>query len=396
MLKRLQPFDSFIKKGKSVLVLGPRGSGKSYYFNHLLSSYQNILKVDLLKMDSFVKYLKQPSLLRKEIEFKIKEQSPLIIFIDEIQKVPSLLNEVHYLIEAYKKKSVFILTGSSARKLKKGDANLLAGRALYFPFYPLSFEEINFEEHLAKILQYGTLPDAFLEQDQNILINYLKTYTHVYLKEEILQESLVRHIEGFSKFLELASFMNATPINHSKMAKQIGISPRTVMGHYRILEDTLLATRIPAFTYSKKKQLQLSAKYYFFDNGLLNSLRGELSTELKESSYRYGALFENLIVNELIKYNSIHQLGFNFYHYRTNHGVEIDLILQKNIQSIPMAIEIKSSTNPQYQDGKHLSSLLADFPKAKRYVLCRCDQPYQDKGITFLPFIQGIKEVFRE
>lgn len=393
IISRKSPISSYLGK-KSILVLGSRGSGKSFYLNQLLEGNSAILKVNLLEIETYQKYLKSPSILRKEIKFRLQNAESLIVFIDEIQKIPDLLNEVHDLIEMYKPRCSFILTGSSARKLKRNNANLLAGRALYFPFFNFSFEEVDFDLNLEKVLQFGSLPEAFLENDLDLVINYLKTYTHTYLKEEILQEALTRNVEGFNHFLELASFMNGSTVNYQKIARQIGVANQTVKEYFQILEDTLIAYRIPAFTYSTKKQLQTSPKYYFFDNGILNTLRGEIKTELLESSFRYGQLFENMVMNEIIKFKSNHQIDVNLYHYRTNHGVEIDCILQKNITTIPIAVEVKSSKEPTAKDVKNLNSLLQDHPHMKRIVICRCENPYEDDGIEFLPYLDGIKTLF--
>jgi uncharacterized protein len=157
----------------------------------------------------------------------------------------------------------------------------------------------------------------------------------------------------------------------------------------------LIAVKIPAWTFSIRKQLLKMPKYYFFDNGVLNSLTGELKTELKESSYRFGRLFENFVVNEIIRYNSLMGFDYNLYHYRTNHGTEIDLILQKNIKSPPIAIEIKSATNPKWTDVKQLAHFHEEFPNSKRIVLCRTLNPYRENEIDFLPFNKGIKQIFQ-
>lgn len=243
-------------------------------------------------------------------------------------------------------------------------------------------------------MQYGTLPTAFLEKDIDLVENYLRTYTHIYLKEEIQQESLTRNIEIFARFLEFAAFENGNPINYSKIAKQLGVSLKTVQGHYQILEDTLIVTKIPAWTFSIRKQMIQMPKYYFFDNGVLNSLTGELKTDLKESSYRFGNLFENLVINEIIRYNILMEFDFKLYHYRTNHGSEIDIILQKNIKYPPVAVEIKSNTNPETIDVKQLKNFKEDFPDANCFVLCRTSHPYKIDDVTFLPFQDGIKELF--
>jgi predicted AAA+ superfamily ATPase len=394
MVQRINTIKEVLKKKKSVLVLGPRGSGKTYFVNHLLESFNNKLKIDLLDGALYRRYLNKPEQLSKDIEYQLNNDV-LYVFIDEVQTIPQLLNEVHRLIERYKGRCVFILTGSSARRLKRNETNLLAGRALFFPFYPFNSSEIDIEKHFSKILQFGTLPEVFLENDIELIKKYLLTYCYVYLKEEILQESVVRNIEGFSRFLELSAIENGMPVNFSKIAKQVGLSTNTVKGHYQIIEDSFLVTRIPAWTYSIKKQLQQSAKYYFFDNGIVNALTGELSTELRESTFRYGRLFENFVINEIIRYNTINELNYRLYHYRTNHGAEIDLILQKNIRSEPVAVEVKSGSNPGISDVKQFRSLRDDYPNAKCVVLCSTPFPYKDNGILFLPYKNGIKEIFK-
>ena len=394
MRKRYTKIGCLVEKNQSILVLGPRGTGKSYYINYLLESKSEKIVIDLLDTELYSRFLKNPGQLSKIVRYKLESHKNVIVFIDEVQKVPALLDEVHRLIETIGDRVVFILTGSSARKLRKSHANLLAGRAIYIPFFPFSLMEIDLVKGIDKAMQYGTLPKAFLDNDVFLIENYLRTYTHIYLKEEIQQESLTRNIDVFSRFLEFAAFENGHPINYSKIAKQLGVSLKTVQGHYQILEDTLIVTKIPAWTFSIRKQMIQMPKYYFFDNGVLNSLTGELKTELKESSYRFGRLFENLVVNEIIRYNELMDLDYNLYHYRTNHGSEIDLILQKNIKYPPIAVEIKSTATPGGVDVKQLNKFKDEFPDSECYVLCRVPYPYEENGVTFLPFVDGIKQVF--
>ena len=394
MQSRFTSIGNFLDKKQSVLILGPRGSGKSYYINHLLKPTADKIVFDLLESETYGQLLKNPGFLSKSVGYRLESTENLVVFVDEVQKVLALLDEVHHLIEKFGKRVVFILTGSSARKLRKSHANLLAGRAVYIPFFPFNMMDIDLSNNLERVLQYGALPKAFLEDDLFLVENYLRTYTHIYLKEEVQQESLTRNIDIFSRFLEFAAFENGNPINYSKIAKQLGVSLKTVQGHYQILEDTLLITKIPAWTFSIRKQLIQMPKYYFFDNGVLNSLTGELKTELKESSYRYGNLFENLVVNEMIRYNDLMQLDYKFYHYRTNHGSEIDLILQKSIKSPPIAVEIKSTSFPENINLKPLKNFKNEYSEAQCYVLCRTAFPYRQSGVVFLPFPDGVADIF--
>jgi predicted AAA+ superfamily ATPase len=231
--------------------------------------------------------------------------------IDEIQRIPALLNEVQRCIEAFKPNIVFILTGSSARKLKKEDANLLAGRAIKQDFLALSSDEIDFSTDLDAIMLWGTLPEVIQSTDAEFTKHYLNSYVGTYLEEEIKKESEIRNLPGFRRFLDVAASENGRNINYTKIAKSAGISPNTVKDYYTILTDTLLAYELPAWFYSKRKQLQHSSRYYFFDNGIVTALTGHLSTELKPSTYLYGTLFESMVVTELIrrKRRQVNSLG---------------------------------------------------------------------------------------
>ncbi len=211
------------------------------------------------------------------------------------------------------------------------------------------------------------------------------------MKEEVQQEALVRNLESFAHFLEYAAAKDGQIVNYSAIARQINCASQTVKEYYKILEDTLIAISIPAFFKSIKKQLQHAPKYYFFDNGVANALRGELSTEIKESSFRFGQLFENLVVNELIKYRERHSIDCHVYHYRTNNGAEIDLILLRTLLATPVAVEIKSNKNPNASDVKSINHILDDYPEAKRIVLCRAERAYVDQGIEFYPYQEGIR-----
>ncbi len=392
IIKRNSICYDILKKNASVLILGPRGTGKSHYINNILGDFQNSSRIDLLSHADYKKYARDSEKLAKEVDLNLSKNDSALIFIDEIQLVPKLLNEIHRLIEKYNQRLQFILTGSSARKLKREETNLLAGRAIYIPFNTLSFDEVDFRLHLENILQYGLLPKAFITDDVQLKTEYLKTYCFIYLKEEIQQESRVRNLEAFEQFLELAAFANGEIINRSKIARTVGVSDQIVRDYYQILQDTLIVTKIPAWTNSIRKQLQKSAKFYFFDNGVLNALKGELGVELNPATYRYGRLFENLVINEILKRNK--KYDYKIFHYRTNHGSEIDIIMQKNINSPPIAIEIKSSKYFEKNITRPLIDFRDEFSEAKCLVLSDIDKAYVENGIEFLSFYEGIDQIF--
>lgn len=399
MIARSYNILNLLAKDFSVLVLGPRGTGKSYYVNSLLdSSFTNSsIRINLLSTTDFSTYLTDPSLLTKQVRARVAQGvgGKLCVFIDEVQLVPQLLNEVHLLIEELKNKVVFILTGSSARKLKREKANLLAARALFISFYPISHLEFDIDLNLDKALRFGTLPRVLLETDLEVIELYLKTYSLSYLKEEIQQEALVRNLPAFSRFLELSAQYNGKHINYSKLAKTIGVSANTVTGYFSILEETLLLTRVPAWSNSVRIQLQQSPKYYFFDNGVLRALCGELRSELNERSFRYGVMFENLVINEIIKYIAIKRTEHKLYSFRTRSQQEIDLVLQRGPFEPPIGIEIKSDVSPKAKDVQSLRYLREENKEARLLVLCRTNEPYVDEEIEFWPYITGIGQALK-
>ncbi|MBF0361768.1 MAG: ATP-binding protein [Oligoflexia bacterium] len=400
MLKitRFDMVAKYVKKMKSIIIFGPRGVGKSFFLKKQLLPTLKIphLYIDLLRSAEYGKFLKHPQQFAEEVESKLKISKKLLVIVDEIQRLPGLLNDIQSLIEDHKDKLHFILTGSSARKLKRGDANLLAGRAYKISFTNLSFLEISFRDNLYNILQYGLLPQVYTETEIEFKEEFLTNYCHTYLKEEIQQEALVRNLESFSKFLELAAQSNGAPINCSKIANQIKVAPKTVNEYYKILEDTLLAHKVLGWSESVRKQLQTAPKYYFFDNGVINALKGELRTELRPSSYRYGILFENMIINEIIKLINSKQLSWEIYYYRTNNGGEIDLILKKKEKEKNkiIAIEFKSNDGSELTNERDFRTLLdfkKEFPKASLQVWCLAKRPFKRFTIDFIPYMEALE-----
>ena len=291
----------------------------------------------------------------------------------KVQKLPELLDEVHYLIETYKGRIQFLLTGSSARKLKRSGANLLAGRAWTFKLHPLASQELELD--LDKALTVGTLPGIYQEPLSSAKRS-LKAYVETYLREEIMQELLVRNINRFIRLLDIAGQFNSEPVNFTSIARDSGVSVKTAQEYFDILVDTLVAFRIDGWSYSVRKQLRQGPKYYFFDCGVLNGIRGELQTELKTGSYRYEKLFETFVVNELIRANDYNELGYRFHYWRTNTGVEVDLVLTRGPNDIPKAIEIKSQSSPKKSDMKGLIAFASENKKAELFCLCQTPRKY--------------------
>jgi len=246
MIERNVNILKYIDFGESFFLFGGRGTGKSSLLQSLLDTRKNKLCFDLLESSQFTRYLINPSLMKEEIELALKKSSEkLIIFIDEIQKIPIILDDIHFLIEKYKQKVQFILTGSSARKLKAKGVNLLAGRALVFSLFPFTVDELGDDFNLYETLRFGSLPLIY-EKIPEIKIKMLQAYTEIYLREEIKNEALTRNIQSFSQFLDLAAQLNGEIVNYSKMGRQCHTFPNTIIAYYQILFDTLTAIELPA------------------------------------------------------------------------------------------------------------------------------------------------------
>ena len=374
-----------------MFLFGARGTGKTALLKATLAQCPRTMNIDLLAGNTFQRYAAIPGLFIEEVrkELSVSSSQPLIVAVDEVQKLPALLDEVHLLIESYKGAIVFLLTGSSARKLKRGGANLLAGRAITQYLHPLSASELAID--LSRALTIGTLPGIYLEQGLETAT--LESYVSTYLREEIQQESLVRGIDRFTRFLDFAAQINGEPVNFAKLGQQCGISGKTAADYYSILSDTMLAKQLPGWSHSVKKQLLQAPKFYFFDCGVLNAINGELRTELKPSSFRFGRLFENYLVQEMVRINDYHELGLRFHYWRDKNGNEVDLIVSRNVTTPLLAIEIKSHQTPKPEDCPGFALLAADYPKIPRWCFCRTERAYDLSGIQFMPWQSGLKKI---
>lgn len=391
MYKRKLNLPELLKQNKSTFLFGPRGVGKTVLAQNYLSNAKHAESIDLLSLDTYRRYIAEPGLFRLEIEQRLQDipnKETLTVLIDEVQKLPELLDEVHYLIERHKRRVQFLLTGSSARKLKRSGANLLAGRAWTLKLHPLSSYELNLD--LRKALTIGTLPGIYQESLSSARRS-LKAYVETYLREEVMQESLVRKIDRFIRLLDIAGQVNGEPTNYTAIARDSGVSVKTAQEYFDILVDTLIAKRIDGWSYSVRKQLRQSPKYYFFDCGVLNAIRGELQTELRPSSYRYGKLFETFIVNELIRANDYKESDYRFHYWRTNTGMEVDLILTRGPRDAPRAVEIKSESSPKESDLKGLMAFASENKNANLFCLCQTSRKYSLGPVQVLPWHKGIE-----
>jgi predicted AAA+ superfamily ATPase len=335
----------------SIFLFGARQTGKSTLLRNQL---KGAIYIDLLDSELLMRFRSKPNLLYEMLQDK-DEQT--VVVIDEIPEVPELLNEVHRLIS--EKGIKFVLCGSSARKLKRKGHNTLGGRALPCYFFPLVSAEIpNFD--LDKALLHGMLPTHYFAKNPQRL---LAAYIDVYLKEEILQESIVRQLGTFQRFLEVAALSNGEMINYSNIATDCGVKVHTVRAYFDILEDTLIGYRIPAYTQTIKRRLIQAPKFYFFDVGLPQYLLNR--TTLAQGTIEYGHAFEHFIVQELVAYIRYNHKKETLSYWRTHTGVEVDAV----IGDAQVAIEIKSTNNIQNKHLKGLKSFVSDYPHARPIVV---------------------------
>lgn len=364
---------------KSFFLWGQRQTGKS---SLLRETFKNDLYINLLESDLFLEYSTRPSLLRERLHhLKAGE----IVIIDEVQKIPSLLDEIQNLIES--KKIIFGLCGSSARKLKRGHGNLLGGRARRYELFGLSAFELREDFDLNRLLTRGYLPSFYLDDDYE---HSHQSYVSDYLKEEILAEGLTRSIAIFSRFLETAAFSDSEIINFSNIAREVGVSVKTVQAHFEILEDTLTGGFLPAYTKKIKRRTRQSPKFYFFDVGIVNFLSKRKN--LLPRSSDFGKAFENWVYHELKCYKSYVKNDLDISYWALTTGVEVDFILN----DMEIAIEVKSSDRITSDHLKNLREVKKDYPKIKSRFVVSLEKQIRttDDGITILPYQEFIRRLW--
>jgi len=334
LINRIQQIK--LPSNRSAFLWGPRKTGKTTLLRQL---FPKAYLIDLLDYDLFLLLSQKPTLLRQILE----AQPSMTVIIDEVQKIPTLMDEIHWLIE--NKNYQFIMSGSSARKFRRGKANLLGGRAWRFELYPFVTKELeNF--NLNRALYTGLIPSHYLSSDSEM---DLKAYVHDYLKEEIQAEALTRNLPAFSRFLQSAAITNGMLLNYSNAARESGVSVKTIRQYYQILEDTLIGRQLFPWKKLKKRRLIETSKFFFFDMGIVSALLGYKS--LTPGTIEYGRAFEHFILQECWAYRHYSRLDFPITFWRTASGTEVDIILG----DAEVAIEIKSSKNAgERTKGLHL------------------------------------------
>lgn len=373
-----------LKSRKSILLLGPRQVGKST----LIQSLKPDMEINLAQESEY--FLFQTEL--EELERRIAAKKPRTVFIDEIQRIPRLMNSIQALIDRSPKLR-FFLTGSSARKLKRGKANLLPGRLLAFQLSPLSLLELGDSWDEESAMRFGTLPEIYhlgAHSEQITQKKLLQSYTNTYLKDEIMAEALVRQIDGFFRFIQVAALESGFFTDFTKAAKRAKISRQSITRHFEILEDTMIATRVDNDPELDPDEVDLvkHPKFFFFDLGVLNALRGTFGLNQE----RIGFLFEHMVFNQITNTATTKAVDHSLYNFRTRGGLEVDFILK--IDGRKTAIECKASDHVSSSELNPLRELSHYYRKIEKKVFYRGKRELKDGDIWILPFEKGLKSLF--
>jgi predicted AAA+ superfamily ATPase len=366
---------------RSFFLLGPRGTGKTTWLRQALPT---ALWFDLLQTQTFLDLSRQPGLLRQQVE-ALPPKSWVVV--DEVQRVPQLLNEVHSLISTHGLNYRFALSGSSARKLKRLDVNLLAGRALNRQFFPLTAAEMNYDFDSEQILKFGLLP--LIQSDLHYAVDALDAYAANYLKEEIQQEALVRRLDSFARFLQVAALVNGQVTNVASIARDAGVARPTVQGYFETLTDTLIGFWLPAWRPRAKIKEVSSPKFYLFDTGVTRSLAGRLREPI--DGLERGFLLETWIAHELRAAIGIQNIGGELSFWRTPAGTEVDFIWSRGEQMVGIEVKASKSWRPEF--GAPLKSLLAENFVTRGFGVYGGDVELKDGPLHVLPLKKFLKEL---
>jgi uncharacterized protein len=361
----------------SCLLLGPRGTGKSTW---ALQQFPEALNLDLLDYATYTELAIHPDRLSQIIS----GAKATTVIIDEVQRAPQVLNEVHRLIENQGVR--FVLTGSSARKLRRTGVNLLAGRARTLSMHPLTAAELGDQFELGRSVKYGQLPTVYTVEDPQ---RYLASYVGTYLREEVMAEALTRNLDAFSRFLTAASFSQAGVLSTSTVARDSGVARKTVEGYFDLLEDLLISFRLPVFQRRAKRDMTTHPKFYFFDAGVYRSIRPRGPLDPVEEID--GAAIETLVAQELRATNDNLDLGYALSFWRTRAGQEVDFVLYGERGLI--AIEVKRSHKYDSRDLAGLRTFGEDYPMSTRYLFYGGSTDYEIDGIRIVPLARALQQL---
>lgn len=374
MLSRLLPTPT-----QSFFLLGPRGTGKSTWIRE---RFPTAVFYDLLRADEALRLTKDPGLLRRELA---QAKRGTWVAIDEIQKIPSLLDEVHALIEERGLK--FILSGSSARKLRRGGANLLAGRARIIHLFPLVSAELGKRFSVTKALQHGLLPASIADDEP---AGYLAAYAQTYLREEIFAEALTRNLGGFARFLEIAARQNGQITNASNVARDAQVARQTVQGYFEILSDTLVGFWLEAWKLKRATKQVAHPKFYFFDPGVARALSGRLA--YPATPEEEGFLLETTLLHEIRSYLSYRGLRYPMHFWSSHDGVEVDVLIEDARGFV--ALEIKRATRWEPRFGLGLTRIQKEMKRVRPLGVFQGPRPLMSGGIEVVPVQEFLRRLW--
>ena len=366
-----------LPKGQSAFLWGPRKTGKTTF---LRVAFPDSLSYDLLQTDLFFEFVKRPSLLREQLLAATPNQLKEPIIIDEVQKVPQLLDEIHWLIE--NKGLRFILCGSSARKLKRGKANLLGGRAWRYEMHPLVSAEVA-DMDLLRALNRGMIPMHYLQEEYR---KSLQAYVRDYLKEEVIDEGLTRNIPAFSRFFDAMGYSHGELTNYANIARDCGIDAKTVKEYYQILVDTLLGTMLEPYKKRQDRNVIIRAgKFYLFDVGVAGAITHRQIPQ--EKGEQFGRALEHFILMEILAHRVYRELDYDVNFWRTKSGLEVDFILGRG----EVAIEVKGTSRIDTADMRPLKTFIREYRPASAFVVCNERAPRVHEDIRILPWREFLK-----
>ena len=368
---------------RSFLLLGPRQTGKST----LVSSLKPDLTINLAHEATYLEFARNPRELEERLGARPLAQRQTV-FVDEVQRLPSLLNTVQALLDASPSRYRFFLTGSSARKLRRGRANLLPGRIFTYQLGPIVSCEMDYKLDTTQALSHGTLPGILVEPDRYVKEKTLSSYAATYLKEEVQAEALTRNLEGFARFLSVCAEYAGRFLDLAKLAADAQIARQSAVRYFEVLEDCLIVQRLAPFAKSARRRLVQHPRYYFFDPGVLNGLLGNF----KASPDRIGNLFEHLIFTQIAHSALALDKQINLSSYRTEHGAEVDFIVTSNGETL--AIESKASRNVGRSDLRGLDSFAEYYGKPHRSMVFYLGAERRKMGrVEVLPWQEGLREI---
>jgi predicted AAA+ superfamily ATPase len=361
-----------LPEGQSAFLWGPRKTGKTTF---LRTAFPDSIVFDLLQTDLFLEFAKRPSLLREQLLAADPGRLEAPIIIDEVQKAPQLLDEIHWLIE--NKGLRFILCGSSARKLKRGKANLLGGRAWRYEMHPLVSAEVS-DLNLLKALNRGMVPAHYLQEEYR---QSLRAYVRDYLKEEVFAEGLTRNIPAFSRFFDAVGYSHGELTNYANIARDCGIDAKTVKEYYQILVDTLMGTMIEPFMRRQDRQVITKAgKFYLFDVGVAGAITQRRIPQ--EKGEQFGKAFEHFILMEILAHRAYKELDYDINFWRTKSGLEVDFVLGRG----EVAIEAKGASRIDSSDVRPIKAFLQAYRPARAFVVCNEQRSRVHEGVHIIPW----------